>query len=569
MWHTLRVTLFPIALALALATRVGSGAEPAPQLASINSSDLRVDVLALTSEEMSGRLLGTAGNQRAVEFIATRFEALGLSPRGDNGSFLRQFGLVTTTLGNQNKLMLTVADSSQAGRLGTDFYPVSHSGTSRATGSVVFVGFGLVAPPLEHDDYRDIDVAGRVVVMLEHEPAEYDPDSRFAGVARSEYARDVRKTLEAQRRGAAAVILVPDVHSHRTDSSLEAAMQRTWPTSPPAVPRTELSAWVSQVKIPVVRVSTDFAERLLGVDDGESLALTTERAENPGGVHPFERSGVHVELVTDVRRQTAHHPNVVGAVEGSDPSVRSEWVLVCAHLDHDGVTPSGLFPGADDNASGIAGLMAVAKAFTDAARVGQTPRRSVLFAAWNGEERGLLGSWAYAEHPVVSLERTVAVLNMDMIGRHEEVPERGGRRFRGLEPQTSASNTHAVNLLGYSYSPDLRRVAEAADQVAETELALRFRYDDNPSDLLRRSDHWPFLFNGVPALFVHTGLHPDYHTERDTADLLDYDKMTRIVRLVHQMTWDLAEAPTRPDILDRPWLTAPGSGRAAPLRRYK
>ena len=156
----------------------------------------------------------------------------------------------------------------------------------------------------------------------------------------------------------------------------------------------------------------------------------------------------------------------------------------------------------------------------------------------------MLGAWAYTEQPPAPLDRTAAVINMDMIGRNEEVPARGGRRFNGLQPQSAASNRDAVNILGYSYSTDLRRAAEQAN--TDTNLRLRFRYDNNRSNLLRRSDHWPFLFNGVPAIFVHTGLHPDYHTERDVPDKLNYRKMTRIVRLVHQISWDLAQADARP-----------------------
>ena len=120
---------------------------------------------------------------------------------------------------------------------------------------------------------------------------------------------------------------------------------------------------------------------------------------------------------------------------------------------------------------------------------------------------------AYTEAPLHPLAQTVAVLNMDMIGRDEEVPEDGGARFRGLSPQAAETNRNSVNLLGYSRSPDLPRVVEHANGL--TGLQLRFRYDDNASDLLRRSDQWPFLYLGVPAMFVHTGLHPDYHTERD------------------------------------------------------
>ena len=142
------------------------------------------------------------------------------------------------------------------------------------------------------------------------------------------------------------------------------------------------------------------------------------------------------------------------------------------------------------------------------------------------------------------LENTVAVINMDMIGRNEEVPTGGGRRFNGLKPQTAESNRNAVNILGYSYSSDLQKATEIANNAAG--LDLRFRYDNNRSNLLRRSDHWPFLFHSVPAIFVHTGLHPDYHTERDRPETLDYDKMSRVVRLVFQLSWNLAQEDSRP-----------------------
>jgi Zn-dependent M28 family amino/carboxypeptidase len=137
------------------------------------------------------------------------------------------------------------------------------------------------------------------------------------------------------------------------------------------------------------------------------------------------------------------------------------------------------------------------------------------------------------------------VLNLDMIGRNEEVPDSGGGgRFNGLPPQTSASNANAVNILGYSRTPDLAVAVQAAN--AETALELRMRYDNNASQLLRRSDHWPFLQRGVPAVWFHTGLHPDYHTALDDADRIEYEKMQRIVKLVHQSSWNLANAPERP-----------------------
>ena len=194
-------------------------------------------------------------------------------------------------------------------------------------------------------------------------------------------------------------------------------------------------------------------------------------------------------------------------------------------------------------------MIEIAEAYHLAEQEGFRPRRSILFAAWNAEEQGLLGAWAYTQAPLHPLEQTVAVLNMDMIGRNEEIPEAGGPRFRGLEPQTAEANQNTVNLLGYGRAPELREAVERANGL--TGLRLQFRYDDNTSNLLRRSDQWPFLYLGVPAIFVHTGLHPDYHTERDRPESLNYEKMARIVRMVHQVSWNLSQTSDRPAVVRR------------------
>jgi Zn-dependent M28 family amino/carboxypeptidase len=201
------------------------------------------------------------------------------------------------------------------------------------------------------------------------------------------------------------------------------------------------------------------------------------------------------------------------------------------------------------------GLLEIAEAYALAARDGLRPRRSVLFAAWNSEERGLLGAWAYAEQPLVPRERIAAVLNMDMIGRNEEVPEGGGARFRGLELQTAESNRNAINIIGSARSADMKTAVQKAN--AGVGLELKFRYDNNLSNLMRRSDHWPFLQHGIPALWFHTGLHPDYHTIYDRPEKINYDKMEKVARLVYQASWDLAQQAARPRL---------GAGTPTPTR---
>ena len=244
----------------------------------------------------------------------------------------------------------------------------------------------------------------------------------------------------------------------------------------------------------------------------------------------------------------------MGLLRGSETP--DEWIILCAHYDHDGADGNLVWPGADDDGSGTVALIEIAEALGRAAARGERPRRSILLAGWNSEERGLLGAWAYTLNPLNPLDRTVAVLNMDMIGRNEEVRRGGGRRFRGLEPQTAESNANAVNVLGHSYSRTMTEMVRAANR--EAELDLKMRYDNNESNLLRRSDQWPFLQTGVPALFFHTGLHPDYHTIYDRPEKIEYEKLERIVRLVYQLAWDLADSDVRPDF------TGPNRGASLP-----
>ena len=409
----------------------------------------------------------------------------------------------------------------------------------------MFVGFGIIATRQDHDDYQGVDVQGKVVLALDHEPGEFDPESRFDGLASSEHRRAVRKARTAQRHGTVAILFVADAHNHSTSPDLDGSMGRTWPADPRRVAAYQLADWVEPLTIPAIRISRDQAEHLVA-GAGVSLAILGQRAETEGGITPVDLPGIIVDVAASVHRQTFPVDNVVGLLEGADPTLRDEWIILCAHYDHEGTSGTEVFAGADDDASGVAALLEIAEAYALAARRGQRPGRSILFAAWNAEERGLLGAWAYTERPLAPLKATVAVINMDIIGRNEEVPTGGGRRFNGLEPQTAKSNQNAVNILGYSYSADLRAATEAANAVAG--LDLKFRYDNNRSNLLRRSDHWPFLFNAVLAIFVHTGLHPDYHTTRDRPEKLDYEKMSRVVRLVHQLSWDLAQADGRPEL---------------------
>jgi Zn-dependent M28 family amino/carboxypeptidase len=331
------------------------------------------------------------------------------------------------------------------------------------------------------------------------------------------------------------------VHNHPGTQDFEASAKVFWPDTQPRIERYTLARLAGQLRIPVMQISPSLAETIMG----KTLADLGRLADSPRGAKP-PPAGAEVALAAAVNRHVVKDRNVLAAIEGSDPALKDEWVIVCAHYDHEGADGSRIFNGADDDGSGIVGLLEIAEAYALAARDGSRPRRSVLFAAWNAEERGLLGAWAYADEPLVDRRRIVAVLNMDMIGRNEEVPDGGGPRFRGLEPQTADSNRNATNVVGTARSADMKTAVQNAN--AGIGLELKFRYDNNISNLMRRSDHWPFLQHGIPALWFHTGLHPDYHTTEDRPEKINYDKVERVARLVYQMSWQLAQRTARPKL---------------------
>lgn len=521
---------------------------PAPALDSIRADELRADLFFLAGDAMRGRLTDTVENQAAADYIRSRFERAGLTPPAPGRSYFQNYLLMTATLGAENRLTVANGTGHSAPTRtyahGQEFYPQRFSATGAVEADVVFAGFGITAPRWDHDDYKG-DVTGKIVLVLDHEPGERDPNSPFEGVVTAEPAAPWRKALAAQERGAAGILYVADVHNHPEPVNLEQAARNVWPSTPPHLKTYTLATWADRLRIPAAQISPALAESLLA-GTKTSLAALAAGAEAPRGAPVVPLPGVRVRLATDVVRHTIPDRNVVGLVEGSDPLLKDEWVLVTAHFDHDGTNGTQIMAGADDNGSGTVALLEIADAYAEAARQGRRPKRSVLFAAWNSEERGLLGAWAYTEFPLRPLSTIAAVLNMDMIGRNEEVHVGGGRRFNGLEVQTAESNANAVNVMGFSRAPDVAAAMDAANAKAKIGLRLLKRYDNNASNLVRRSDQWPFLQRGVPALGFMTGLHPDYHTIYDRPEKIIYPKIEKIARLVYQASWDLANAASRP-----------------------
>ena len=533
-------------LALAIICVPLAAQQRAPHNESIRQEDLRADLFFVAADSMRGRLTDTEENRATADYIRSRFERMGLKPAAVNGSYFQAYNLMTATLpadADVNLLEIGGGDSgSRRLRAGQEFYPHRFSASGVAAAPVVFAGFGISAPQFGYDDYRG-DVKGKIVLALDHEPGERDPNSPFDGVVTSEPSTPWRKALAAQDAGAAAVLFVADVHNHPGAANFEAAARAYWPDKPPRIVNYTLASWADRIRIPVAQISPALASSLVA-PTGKTLEEMAKAAESARGSQPTPLGPARVTVRAAVDRHIVPDRNVVALLEGSDARLKNEWVIVSAHFDHNGADATQIFTGADDNGSGTVALLEIAEAYALAAKDGQRPKRSVLFAAWNSEERGLLGAWAYTEQPLAPLTSIAAVLNMDMIGRNEEIPVGGGTRFAGLDVQTAESNSNALNLMAFSKVPDITAVVEKAN--GGIGLELKKRYDNNSSNLLRRSDQWPFLQRGVPAMGFITGLHPDYHTQYDRPEKINYVKMEKIARLVHQVSWDIANADAKP-----------------------
>lgn len=515
----------------------------APQNDSIRKEDLRADLFYLAHDLTEGRLVGTRGYALAAEFVKSRFERIGLQPAGPDGSYFHAFNLAVATLGSDNALEVVDGPTSIRRVSGQDFYPHRFASSGRVKGEVVFAGYGITAPRLSYNDYRSEDVRGRIVLVLDHEPGENDATSPFDGVVTAEPAVPFRKVLAAQEAGAIGVLFVSDLHNHPGELDFVAEARAYWPATPPRIDRFFLASYLDQIRIPAAQISPALASILIR-GTSRSLEELSRAAETDRGATAVRLPNLQVDLTVSVNRQIVPDRSIVGLVEGSDPQLKDEVVIVSAHHDHEGTDGTQTFNGADDNASGTVAVLDIAEAYALAARAGQRPRRSVLFSVFGSEERGpLLGSWAYTERPLRPLDKTVAVLNMDMIGRNMEVPVGGGRRFRGLAIQSAESNSNSINIIGHSRSPSLKAAVEQAN--GRFGMTLKMDLDNNASNLLRRSDQWPFIQHGVPAIWFHTGLHPDYHTANDRPEKIEYEKMERIARLVHQLSWDLAQGAPR------------------------
>jgi hypothetical protein len=491
---------------------VGHGGDEDQGMDVITPSLVRRYIDVLASDAMMGRGTPSPQLDSAARFIAGEFEADGLEPV--QGSYFQQFGLNIVNLGGDNQLRITKDGKEQSFALKDDFIPFEMTANREASGTIVFAGYGITAPEYQYDDYAAIDVRGKIVLALRHEPREDDADSRFEGKKATQYSSVDEKARNALNHGAAALLVVTDPLNHNN------LMPRgfLWPSLSKIIPIDALPMTLiveESKKIPVVHVGSEVIERLFG--SVEALKSLQARIDSTMSPQSFSLPGVTGYVKTSTTMKNFRTQNVVGFCEGSDPEQKNEILVIGAHYDHIGYrkgSPAGqdsIYNGADDNASGTSGVLALAKAF---GTLQEKPKRSILFITFAGEEEGLLGSLAYVGHPLFPLARTVAMLNLDMIGRN---------------------TIDSLYLVSSARSPDITRIAQTENRY------IGFKLGYTEELLLYAGDHGPFLKKKIPILFYHAGLHADYHQVTDEPQRINYHKVTRIARLVFRTAMHIAD----------------------------
>ncbi|HYL75958.1 MAG TPA: M20/M25/M40 family metallo-hydrolase [Bryobacteraceae bacterium] len=526
--------------ALLLSAQPGTRTRLATGFDSIHASHMRANLTFLSSDALEGRLSLTRGSEVAIQWIASEFAKARLKPIS-NGTFLQPVPLIEYRTDRQAS-SLTVEHAGAKKILHAPDASTNFPSDLTIAGPVLFAGFGITAPELNYDDYKGIDARGAVVLVFDHEPQENDPKSIFNGTGNTRYATSRVKLLNAQKHGAVALLVVAEPNRKHPSNQQRAARvtggQQTGPRfASEAIEGDELG-------IPLFTVSEQVAADLLGAAGKRpgDLQASIDRDLHPVSL-AIPETQVELHIVTRERRR-ATSANVIGLLEGSDPSLKAETIVISAHYDHNGPAANGgVYHGADDNGSGTVGVIELARAF---ARNEIKPRRSILFAVFAAEERGLLGSYYYVQHPLRPLATTRAVINFDMIGRNETPSE----QTKGLI-EIAADTSNELNLVGAKYSPDYRGVVEQANR--SVGLKLNYKWDDEAAlNVFFRSDQFPFVLRDIPAMWWFTGFHPDYHQVTDTVEKINFVKMEKIVRLAYLAGWSFADGPTPPKFVPNP-----------------
>ena len=490
---------------------------------SISSDDLRKHLTILASDEYEGRETGESGSRKAAEYIANHFKSLGLPMVGEDNSYFQH---VVFTWTRWENVGLDVNGKSYRHLWDYISYPTRNNAQPLIeTDEVIFLGYGVDDP--KYSDYKGVDVKGKVIMVYKGEPINRKGKSRITGTKEaSEWSTDWKKKLKAAKKHGVKTILIIENEIQKMLSE-----NRKFLVGPSLQLGAEGSADLAYANN--YFISTNIAKAIMG-DKFKKVVKARNKIQKRGKRRRVTLSA-RMKLVQDKYKRQLIGDNVLGYIEGSDPELKDELLILTAHYDHLGKRGDDVYNGADDNGSGTSTMLELAEAFAEAKEAGKGPRRSVLVMLVTGEEKGLLGSKYYVEKPVFPLENTIADINVDMVGRVDE---------------KYAANPNYVYVIGSNrLSTELHDINELMNQM-HTNLVLDYTYnkDDDPNRYYYRSDHYNFAEKGIPAIFYFNGTHADYHRTSDTVEKINFDKMAIIGKLVFHTAWELANRDKRIEV---------------------
>jgi hypothetical protein len=488
-----------------------------------NASEARMrrDIDYLASDECEGRGVTTKGINLAADYIAHEFKKAGLKPAGADNTYFQPFTMTgTARLENPNRLTLRGPLGQQIElKLGEHYQPMALGGSGQVTAPVVFAGFGAVAPGIGYDDYKDVDVAGKVVVILRKTPRADNTQAPFDGEQSAHHAGLETKLVQAHLQKAAALVLVNDLDTARNEDRLIDFRDFRYASGKGA-------------QLPAVHARRDVIDPILRASLGAGLRELEQDISRDLKPRSRALEGWTAAVEVTVVRPKIPVKNVIGVLEGTGPLAK-ETVVLGAHYDHLGFGGRGslarnlnkpaIHHGADDNASGTTGLLELARRFGQkSTREG----RRLVFIAFSGEEDGLLGSAHYCNNPVFPLTDTVTMVNLDMVGRLRPVKDGDAMKDKLIVYGTGTSKTfdELIDGLNRKYDFKLQKVPGGSGP----------------------SDHASFYAKQIPVFFFFTDNHPDYHRPSDTAEKINLVGLRRITDLVEELTDHLATVPERP-----------------------
>ena len=475
----------------------------------ITAEELREHLTIIASDEFEGRETGMEGQKKAAKYIAEYFENLGIEPIVD-GSYYQEFPLKRES-SKESKIVIKGKEFNFIDDF--FFFPGFESGIYNDE-ELVFVGYGIKTD--EYNDYANKDVKGKFLVMLEGEPIGPDDISLATGEkGMSEWSGDWKIKRElAEKMGAKGILFI------KQDYNDYMSRVKYWLENPGM--RLDYEVQRGEVVIPVLFMKESISNALFGSGKIEAwkMGLYGKKKKK---IKTKSKVNIHINK----NKEMIQSENVLCYIEGSDPKLKDEVVVITAHYDHVGIQKGEIHNGADDDGSGTVSALELAQAFVAAKEAGHGTRRSILVMTVSGEEKGLLGSEWYSEHPIFPLEKTVCNLNIDMIGRLDEAHK---------------DNENYVYLIGSDkLSTDLHKISENANKVyTGIDLDYTFNEPDDPNRFYYRSDHYNFAKHNIPVIFYFSGVHEDYHKPGDDVEKILFNKMENIVKLVFYTAWDVA-----------------------------